>query len=384
MNNSATTRTITKIALEYNGNDKGTAEMISSNCLLSSNPEGQFQEMKTVAERNPKVKKWALTGYISQPDEIGRKLTDKEFAEIAIKALDKIGVTTNNQYRLDIHNSTKQKHIHFIVNRIDISGKCTVKSHDVGRRFGEAIREVCKEKGLLTDVEIGIQKKAEILKNLLKTLKTVNNFDNLILKMKERGFEIQLSTNLKDGISGMRIVMEKDKNHQTERVYKAGYKLSEISNRLKISEIKSLFEVKNAVREAEKTAENWKEFRASLHQKGFSVKIQYKEEFKPNQKNEIQDVWIGRSEQLGNNKQKNGLLFNQYKGFSLSEIDSNFQDLTKSMFENSEISIQNIQPKSSSKESVAEIASELLEEFLKSNYVAQSDDELWKKKRKSR
>ena len=384
MNNSATTRTITKIALQYNGNDKGTAEMVASNYLLSTTPEGQFLEMKTVADRNTNVKKWALTGYISQPDEIGRKLTDEEFLGIAIKALEKIGVMGNNQFRLDIHNSTKQKHIHFIVNRIDIFGKCTIKAHDVGRRFGAAVRKVCKEKGLLTDVEIGIQKKAEMLKNLSEALKTVDDFDALVFKMKEKGFEVQLSTNVKDGISGMRIVMEKDKNHQTERIYKAGYKLSEISNRLKISEIKSLFEVKNAVREAGKTAENWKDLRASLHQKGFSVKIQYREEFKPNQKNEIQDVWIGRSEQLGNNKQKNGLLLNQYKGFSLSEIDSNFQNLTKSMSGTSEMNNQNRQAESSSKESVAEIAGELLEELLKPNYVAQNDDEHWRKKRKSR
>ena len=384
MNNSATTRAISKIALEYNGNDKGTAEMISSNCLLSSTPEGQYLEMKTVSERNPNVKKWALTGYISQPDEIGRKLKDEEFAEIATKALDKIGVTNKNQYRLDIHNSTKHKHIHFVVNRIDISGKCTVKSHDIGKRFGEAVREVCKEKGLLTDVEIGIQKKAEMLKSLTEAIRSEDNFDNLISEMKKKGFEVQLSSNVKDGISGMRIVMEKDKNHQTERVYKAGYKLSEISNQLKISEIKSLFEVKNAVREAEKTTENWKEFRASLYHKGFSVKIQYKEEFNPNLKNEIQDVWIRKIEQSGNNKQKNGLFFNQHKGFSLSEIDSDFQNLIKSMSGNSEINSLNIQPKSPSKESVAEIASDLLEELLKPNYVAQSDDELWKKKRKSR
>ena len=238
MNNSATTRTITKIALEYNGNDKGTAEMVASNCLLSSTVEGQFLEMKTVVDRNTNVKKWALTGYISQPDELGRKLTDEEFTEIATKALEKIGVSDKNQFRLDIHNSTKQKHIHFIVNRIDISGKCTVKSHDVGRRFGEAVREVCKEKGLLTDVEIGIQKKAEMLKNLKESLKTAKNFDELIFKMKERGFEIQLSKNVKDGVSGMRIVMEKDKNPNTNRIYKAGYKLSEITNKLKIAEIK--------------------------------------------------------------------------------------------------------------------------------------------------
>ena len=241
MNNSATTRTITKIALEYNGNDKGTAEMVASNYLLSSISEGQFREMKTVADRNQKVKKWALTGYISQPDEIGRKLTNQEFTEIATKALQKIGVTDKNQYRLDIHNSKKQKHLHFIVNRIDVSGKCTVKSHDIGRRFGEAVREVCKEKGFLTDVEIGIQKKALMLKNLKESLKTAKNFDELILKMKAKGFEIQLSTNVKDGVSGMRIVMLKDKKPNTERIYKAGYKLSEITNKLKMKDINAIF-----------------------------------------------------------------------------------------------------------------------------------------------
>ncbi len=245
MNNSATTRTITKIALEYNGNDKGTAEMVASNCILSSTTDAQFQEMKTVADRNSNVKKWALTGYISQPDEIGRKLTDQEFTEIATKALIKIGVTENNQFRLDIHNSTKQKHLHFIVNRIDISGKCTVKSHDIGRRFGEAVRAVCKEKGLLTDVEIGIQKKALMLKNLKETLKTAKNFDELILKMKAKGFEVQLSTNAKVGVSGMRIVMEKDKNPNTERIYKSGYKLSEITNKLKIKDIKAILNENN-------------------------------------------------------------------------------------------------------------------------------------------
>ena len=245
MNNSATTRTISQIALEYNGNDKGTAEMMASNCLLSSTAEGQFQEMKTVADRNSNVKKWALTGYISQPDEIGRKLTEQEFTEIATKALEKIGVTENNQFRLDIHNSTKQKHLHFIVNRIDISGKCTVKSHDIGRRFGEAVREVCKEKGLLTDVEIGIQKKALMLKNLKETLKTAKNFYELILKMKAKGFEVLLSTNVKDGVSGMRIVMEKDKNPNTERIYKAGYKLSEITSKLKITDIKTILNENN-------------------------------------------------------------------------------------------------------------------------------------------
>ncbi|WP_312900387.1 relaxase/mobilization nuclease domain-containing protein [Chryseobacterium taichungense] len=381
MNNSATTRTITKIALEYNANDKGTAEMVASNYLLSDTSEGQFNEMKTVAERNTKVKKWALTGYISQPDEIGRNLKDEEFKQIAIEALAKVGLTNKNQYRLDIHNSTKHKHIHFVANRIDISGKCTVKAHDIGKRFGEAVREVCKEKGLLTDIEIGIQKKAEMLKSLTEAIRSEDNFDNLISEMKKKGFEVQLSSNIKDGISGMRIVMEKDKNFQTERIYKAGYKLSEISNQLKISEIKSLFEMKKTVREAQKHAGNLNEFRKILQQNGISVKIQYKGEFKAGQKNEIQDIWINK---VDSNQQKNGFFFRKNVGFSLSAIDSDLGDLGKLLSQSSVNNDAGNLLKTEKNESLIEIAGGLLGDFLNPTYVSQHEDELWKKKRKLR
>ena len=381
MNNSATTRSITKIALEYNSNDKGTAEMLASNYLLSNTAGGQFYEMKTVAERNPKVKKWALTGYISQPDEIGRKLKDEELKQIAMEALVNVGVTDKNQYRLDIHNSTKHKHIHFVVNRIDISGKCTVKAHDIGKRFGEAVRKICKEKGLLTDVEIGIQKKARILKSLTEAIRSKDNFDDLISEMKKKGFEIQLSSNVKDGISGMRIVMEKDKNFQTERIYKAGYKLSEISNQLKISEIKSLFKMKQAVREVQRNADNLKEFRENLQQKGFSVKIQYNGDFKAGQKNQIKDIWIN---EINNSQNKNGFFFRKNVGFSLSSIDSNLGDLVKSLSQSSVNNDAGNPLKKETNESLIEIAGGLLGDFLNPTYVSQDEDELWKKKRKLR
>jgi hypothetical protein len=63
--------------------------------------------------------------------------------------------------------------------------------------------------------------------------------------MKAKGFEVQLSTNAKVGVSGMRIVMEKDKNPNTERIYKSGYKLSEITNKLKIKDIKAILNENN-------------------------------------------------------------------------------------------------------------------------------------------
>ena len=371
MNNSATTRIISKIALEYNGNDKGMAELAAVNFLLGSKPEDQFQEMKIVADRNSKVKKWALTGYISPPEEIGKSLSDEELTAIAIEALKKIGVTELNQFRLDIHNSTKQKHIHFVVNRINIQGKCTVKSRKIGERFGEAVRQICQERNLKTDVEIGIEKKAEMLKNLTESLRTSNNFEELISKMRAKGFDVQLSSNVKDGISGMRIILEKDKNHQTERQYKAGYTLSQISNKLRISEIKLLFEIKQTVQKNLQNTTTLNDLRKKLQQDGFKMRVQYKGEFKPTQKNEVPDIWINKITHSIENLPKDGFFYKKFDGFSLSSIDDTF----------AEVNTMNSQ---SQEDALLEIAEELIENILKPTYVAQQEDDWWKKKRRGR
>ena len=239
MNNSATTRRISKIAVEYNGNDRGTAEMVYCNNLLSEDPEIQFKEMKAVANRNKNVKNWALTGYISPEKSIGDKLTNEELTDLALRALKKVGVTDDNQIRLDIHSSTKQKHIHFIVNRVNTFGENTITAHKIGENFGKAVREVCQELNLKTDIEIGNEKKKMMYYTLTNSLKYAKNFDDLVMKMHLKGYRVTLSQNVKDGISGMRIVRYEDINYQTERQYKPGYKLSEITNKLKIADIKT-------------------------------------------------------------------------------------------------------------------------------------------------
>ena len=381
MNNSATTRIISKIALEYNGNDKGMAELAAVNFLLSSNPEDQFHEMKIVADRNSNVEKWALTGYISPPEEIGKSLSDEELTDIAIEALKKVGVTDLNQFRLDIHNSTKQKHIHFVVNRMNIHGKCTVKSRKIGERFGEAVRQICQERNLKTDVEIGIEKKAEMLKNLTESLRTSNNFEELISKMKAKGFDVQLSSNVKDGISGMRIILEKDKNPYTERQYKAGYTLSQISNKLKISEIKILFEIKQSFKKNLHIAKNLNDLQQKMQQDGYKMRIQYKGEFKPNQRNEIQDVWINKIiYQNVQNQPKEGYFYKKFDGFSLSAIDGSFADIGDVNSRNQAITSAS----KKSEDSILEIAEDLVENVLKPTYVAQQEDDWWKKKRRGR
>ena len=386
MNNSAATRLISKIAFEYNGNDKGLAKAVATNFLLSSKPEQQYKEMKTVADRNLKVKKWALTGYISPPIENTKPLSDEELTEIAIEALEKIGVSETNQYRLDIHNSTKQKHIHFIVNRINIDGNCTIKARDIGARFGQAVREVCQERNIKTDVEIGIEKRAAMLKSLTEVIKYINNFDELISEMKKKGFVTELSKNEKIGISGMRIILENDINHQTQRQYKPGYKLSEISGSLKIAEIKNIFEIKNTLLDESKTATNWKELRENLYRKGWSINIKYNGEFKLNKKNQIRDILINKVGRSQTGQLKDGFFFKKHEGFSLSAIDYGFSNFEKEIIATAEkqIGLNHSNGSGSTTDTLQEIAGEVIEDFLKPNYVSQQEEEWWRKKRKSR
>lgn len=385
MNNSATTRLISKIAFEYNGNDRGLAKAVATNFLLSSEPEQQYQEMKTVADRNLNVEKWALTGYISPPNENTKPLSDEELTDIAIEALEKIGVSETNQYRLDIHNSTKQKHIHFIVNRINIDGKCTIKAHDIGQRFGDAVRQICRERSILTDIEIGIEKRAAMLKNLSEAIKQTTNFEDLISEMKLRGFIVQLSKNEKVGISGMRIILEVDINHQTQRQYKPGYKLSEISKTLKIAEIKNIFEIKNALQNENKKALSLNELRENLFKKGWHLKMHYQEANGEIKKNKINDVLIVGVGSNKSSQQKDGFFCKKGQGFFLSAIDSEFGNFEKLNSVNrhivTDVNSSTLHSKTSELESLHDIAGELIENILKPNYVSQQDD-WWRKKKR--
>lgn len=77
---------------------------------------------------------------------------------------------------------------------------------------------------------------------LTSCLKTARTFDELIGKMHQLGYRVTLSQNVKAGISGVRIVRNEDVNRQTERQYKPGFKLSEITNKLKIADIKTILD----------------------------------------------------------------------------------------------------------------------------------------------
>lgn len=133
-----------------------------------------------------------FNGYISPERSKENEVSDEVLVKLTLKALQKVGVTKDNQIRLDIHNSTKHKHIHFVVNRVSTHGITTIKAHKIGENFGKAVREICTEMNLKTDVEIGKEKKEKMLENLQNSLKTACNFNELIEEMDRKGYKITL------------------------------------------------------------------------------------------------------------------------------------------------------------------------------------------------
>ena len=144
--------------------------------------------------------------------------------------------------------------------------------------------------------------------------------------------------------------------------------------------------MKKVVREAQQNADNLKEFRENLQQIGFSVKIQYKGEFKPNQKKEIQDIWINKVGRSQTGQLKDGFFFKKHEGFSLSAIDYGFSNFEKEIIATAEkqIGLNHSNGSGSTTDTLQEIAGEVIEDFLKPNYVSQQEEEWWRKKRKSR
>ena len=105
---------------------------------------------------------------------------------------------------------------------------------------------------LKTDVEISKEKKEKMLENLQKSLGKASNFDELISEMDKLGYKVILSENVKVGVSGIRIIKLSDINTETKREYLAGYKLSEITNKLKMKEIKEILELNSSILKREK------------------------------------------------------------------------------------------------------------------------------------
>lgn len=236
---SASTRNISSRSIQYQQSDKEQSVEVCRNGLSGDKPKELFAELKEIADKNNRTEKKYLTAVISPPKEYSKNLSLEDWGKLAEDYLKREGIGNNNQYLVHLHQSTDDKHLHIIANRIDYYGNNQVTSHKVGTRAASHAEVLSKERNWKTAKEITGEKKAEIKNVLLQEKGQSRSLDDLVSRMDKRGYIMQISENSK-GLNGARIIPKADINKNPsvlEKVTKQGFKLSDIDPKLKIKEI---------------------------------------------------------------------------------------------------------------------------------------------------
>lgn len=236
---SASTRNVSSASIQYQQSDKEQSVEVCRNGLSGEKPKELFEEFKQVADLNTRTEKKYVTAVISPPKEYSQNLSLNDWAKLAEDYLKREGIEKNNQYLVHLHQSTDDKHLHIIANRIDFHGKNQVTSHHIGERATGHAEVLSKERNWKTAQEITGEKKEEIKNVLLQEKGQSKSLSDLVDRMDKRGYIMQISENTK-GINGARIIPKADINMNPsvlEKVTKQGFKLSDIDPKLKIKEI---------------------------------------------------------------------------------------------------------------------------------------------------
>ncbi|TXI89997.1 MAG: hypothetical protein E6Q36_02315 [Chryseobacterium sp.] len=236
---SASTRNVSSRSIQYQQSDKEQSVEICRNGLSGEKPKELYSEFKEIADLNTRTENKYVTAVISPPKEYSKDLSLEEWGKLAEDYLKKEGIGKNNQYLVHLHQSTDDKHLHIIANRIDYHGKNQVTSHHIGERASKHAEVLSKERDWKTVKEITGEKKAEIKNVLLQEKGQSRSLQDLISRMDRRGYIMQISENAK-GLNGARIIPKADINinpSALEKITKQGFKLSDIDPKLKIKDI---------------------------------------------------------------------------------------------------------------------------------------------------
>lgn len=236
---SASTRNVSSRSIQYQQSDKEQSVEVCRNGVSGEKPKELFEEFKQVADLNKRTENKYVTAVISPPKEYSQNLSLNDWAKLAEDYLKREGIGKDNQYLVHLHQSTDDKHLHIIANRIDYYGKNQVTSHNIGERASGHAEVLSKERNWKTAQEITGEKKAEIKNVLLQEKGQSKSLRDLVDRMDDRGYIMQISENSK-GLNGARIIPKADINMNPsvlEKVTKQGFKLSDIDPKLKIKEI---------------------------------------------------------------------------------------------------------------------------------------------------
>ncbi len=213
-------------AIDYILNDKGQAMELDRNGLAGSNGKEILKELRMVQEQNTLCHNNTLTIVLS-PDSKQGDYSLEEMKTFLHEHLDNLGLK-DHQWIATVHNSTDDKHIHIIANRINSQGKALNDSF-ISKRAQTSAEKIAVEHGYTTADEISSTKqvrtkelKKEINSAMIQCKAKSKTFEEFCSNMKEKGFAVKPNYNNKGAMFGMRIEGKGE-----------GFKLSEINRNIK-------------------------------------------------------------------------------------------------------------------------------------------------------
>ena len=237
---------------EYAENDEKKSYGEKYNLSGDSHRE-QWEELSMIASLNDSIqrKKYVNALISFDKSQNPERFTDKQLKDIAESYAKELGFF-DNQWKFAVHTNTDELHIHFFANRIGFDGKNKVKAHNIGKRSGEIVDAIALKLGLKTSKEIGKERRAKALEELKDSVIKSKNWDDLKKNMFRRGYHFVLNKNIK-GLNGARVIpieyyKSNDQLSEREKSTKKGYKLSQLSRKLKIQDIADQLEINRDVK----------------------------------------------------------------------------------------------------------------------------------------
>ena len=222
------------------------SELIYQHNMIGETPKERWEEMKEIANLNQRTDKPFLENVISPEKSKGDNLSIEEWKKLSKDYAEKMNFGDNQWYAV-LHKNTDEKHLHIFANRVDFSGKNTIKDNFIGERSGKIAEQLAKERGWKTAKEIAQEKKTDIKTALQESISQSKSLEDLQDKMYSKGYVLELNYQNKDGeqkLNGARVrpisenkpIAEMSKR---EQLAKKGFKLSDIDRKLNINTIKN-------------------------------------------------------------------------------------------------------------------------------------------------
>lgn len=230
--------------LNYIMNDKKGYELFRSN-LCGRNPKEIMEEIKIIQDFNQRATNKTLSIVLSPSIEDGKKLSDADLREMTIEFLKELNIDFNqHQLAVVVHEEKSHKHLHFYINRLNMSTMKLINDHHIGKRAQWVAHRMALKRNLVSAKQIMIDKiklskikvisdeksiKSQIYQKHLKAIdKHLSSFSEYIDVMKSMGVIVQPTINKQGLTQGYRLI---------DVATNSNYKASEVNRKMNLKDI---------------------------------------------------------------------------------------------------------------------------------------------------